>query len=137
MLSTEYDRITLDEGVTFQERQITELSGRRRTSNPRVEELMGGAGVRIGSNPGGEGHGYLRAAYITKDPDPFDYPDYDPAMYHFIPAWLRDNPYADKNYEKTLKQQQKDRARQLLEGDWNAYMGAFMPMFQKEHVVTE
>ncbi len=135
LLSTEYDRIYFDEGTTFMERQLTEISGRRRTNNPIVEDVMGGAGVRIGSNPGGVGHLYLQSAYITKDPDPFDYPDYDPAMYQFIPAFLRDNPYADKNYEKTLKQQQRDRAKQLLDGDWSAYMSQFFGAFSAEHVL--
>ena len=137
LLSTEYDRITLDEGVTFMERQITEISGRRRTSNPLVKRLMGGAGVRIGTNPGGEGHDYLHSAYIKHDLDPFDYPKYNPALYQFIPAFLRDNPYADDEYEETLEQQHKDRAKQLLDGDWNAYMGSFLPMFNQSHIVTD
>lgn len=129
MLSTEYDRICFDEGTTFEEKQLSEISSRARTSNTAVDEFAGGAAVRIGTNPGGVGAPYLYDTFIAKEPDRDVYPDYDPSLYHFIPATVFDNPYLDQKYISRLKQLPKSRQKQLLDGDWGAFEGQFFPMF--------
>ncbi len=134
MLSREYDHIVFDEGTTFDRTQLLEISSRARSTKPLVHQ-RGGEFVRIGSNPGGPGHVFLREFFIDKNPDPSEFPDYRAQDYAFMPGLLQDNPYLSPNYVLRLLQLEPERRDQLIDGDWTVFAGAFFGEFSlKKHV---
>lgn len=131
LLSTEYDDIRIDEASTFEGKLIREIGSRARSAKPAVVE-RGGAYFRLGSNPGGVGALYLRDAYITKSLDLDEFPDYDASEYAFIPAKVSDNPFLDPTYEKELRQLDRGRREQLLDGSWDVFVGQFFADFSAD-----
>ena len=124
-LSTEYDHIIFDEGSTFDEEPIREISSRARSAKPLVLE-RGGAFVRFGSNPGGPGALYLLEHFISQHPDPVEFPRYRPEFYSFIRARIDDNPYLSEDYESTRLDPLSDtRRKQLRDGDWSVFGSQF------------
>jgi hypothetical protein len=113
--------------------------------------------LRATTNPGGPGHGWVKAMYI--DPAPanttFDATNIEtgdvmvfPPSHaragqplfkrRFIPASLYDNPYllVDSSYEANLLSMPEMQRRQLLEGDWSIAEGAAFTEFRvSTHVV--
>jgi hypothetical protein len=97
----------------------------------------GGEYVRIGSNPGGPGHMFLREFFIDKNPDPDEFPDYMPEDYAFMPGLLQDNPYLAPSYLRRLLQLEPGRRNQLIDGDWSTFVGQHFEMFNPAiHVVN-
>ena len=136
LLSREYDHIILDEAVTFEGKQVLEISSRARSAKRLVEE-RGGPFVRIGSNPGGPGHLFLLDFFIDKTPNADEYPNYDSAEYAFQPGLYTDNPYLSPRYLKRLKQLEPARRKQLLEADWTVFSGQYFENFSKTtHMVA-
>lgn len=123
-LSTEYDRIMLDELVTFEMGAALEIMSRARTSKEAVK-AAGGAQVWAGSNPGGRGALWVKAFFVDRDVDREAFPKYNPHRYGYVHAKLDDNPYIDPAYRQTLEEMTPVRRRQLLEGDWLAFDGQF------------
>ena len=113
--------------------------------------------LRATTNPGGPGHGWVKAMYI--DPAPanttFDATNIETGdvmvfppnharagqplfKRRFIPASLYDNPYllVDSSYEANLLSMPEMQRRQLLEGDWSIAEGAAFTEFRvSTHVV--
>lgn len=88
------------------------------------------------SNPGGIGHAYLKRAFVVPSQKAklWRAGDDDGGMLRqFIPAKLSDNPSIDrKRYEANLKGLGSPAlVKSLLEGDWDAVVGAFFPEIQK------
>ena len=138
LLSTEYDDARIDEGSTFDPPLLREIPTRVRSTKPEVVARGCDGFVRIGSNPGGVGAQYLEDAYITKDVDRDEFPDYAPDEYTFIPARIVDNPYLSVAYEKELKQLDKKRRQQLLDGEWGVFEGQFFSLFDPSvHVISQ
>ena len=81
--------------------------------------------MRSASNPGGEGHDWVRQRYLIEDA---------PGRV-FIPARLQDNPYLDAAaYIENLAELFDDEREQLLEGNWDSVpLGA---VFQAEWFET-
>jgi hypothetical protein len=128
------------------------MRSRLRTTDPELPIFM-----RATTNPGGPGHGWVKAMFI--DPAPpnkeFDATDLDtglPLVYpdghakageplfsrKFIPASLYDNPYLsdDGAYEANLLSLPEMQRRQLLEGDWAVADGAAFQEFKlSTHVI--
>ena len=128
------------------------LRSRLRTTDPSLPIFM-----RATTNPGGNGHGWVKRAFI--DPAPANtkfvakdiesgkdlvYPDShekagEPLFYRrFIPASLADNPYLMEGgqYEANLLSLPEMQRRQLLEGDWNVADGAAFSEFRNSiHVI--
>lgn len=97
------------------------------------------------TNPGGPSAFWLRDMFIDKTPDFDKFPKmrpvfneqgvqikgYRPEEWDFIPARLADNPYMRDDYADTdLSVLSVMRYRQLAEGDWNAFAGAFFQEWQ-------
>jgi predicted phage terminase large subunit-like protein len=104
-----YQYVAFDELTQFTESQYRYLSSRVR----RLE----GSGIplrmRSASNPGGDGHDWVKARLVK--------PEMPTADRLFIPAKLDDNPHLDKvDYEKTLSSLHPYERQQLLEGNWDA-----------------
>ena len=138
-LSTEYDDITVDEGVQLQPDVLLELSTRARTSKAAVK-AAGGAHFVVVTNPGGPANGMLLDFFIDHTPDLDRYPAlrtaYDPAQWVFIPALLDDNPYLDPQYEQDLAVLSSWRYDQLRWGNFRVFAGQFFSTFnERRHVV--
>jgi hypothetical protein len=128
------------------------MRSRLRTTDPDLPIFM-----RATTNPGGPGHGWVKAMFIDPAPantpfpatdietgEPLAYPEKHekagkPLFYRrFIPATLRDNPYLfdDGTYEANLLSLPEMQRRQLLEGDWAIADGAAFPEFRQNiHVI--
>lgn len=112
--------------------------------------LRSGAGVPTGfratGNPGGPGHGWVKARYI--DPAPLGWrrlwsdfvnPFTREAVRKdriFIPSRLDNNRYLGADYVATLSMSgSPELVRAWLEGDWNVVAGAFFPEWGPRHIV--
>ena len=76
-----------------------------------------------------------RAGWLKKDFVQKGRPDS-----HFIKALPRDNPYLPKNYEDQLRKafgHNEALLKAYLEGDWDAFVGAFFETFSQKHVVYD
>lgn len=85
------------------------------------------------TNPVGPGKEYLKAAFVDGHlpGEIWQAPDDDGGLIRqFIPARLEDNPSIDRaSYSKRLKGLPPAYVTALLNGDWNATVGAFFPEF--------
>jgi phage terminase large subunit len=131
-LSAEFDVIAPDEIVTFDQDITLELFSRARSTNealfalrgrpaPDPEDELDGSFVLAGSNPGGRL--WVKDHWITKAPDPEEFPNYNPARWAFYDAKLQDNPYLKASYRQNLRDMRETRRRQLEEGDWDVFEG--------------
>lgn len=138
-LSAEYDAIAPDELVTFERDAMLELFTRARSTNTHLAEIRGntaealdGSLVMTATNPGGRGALWVKEFFIDQNPDPEEFPAYDPRRWRFYGARLDDNPYMAPGYKEALMGLRETRRRQLLEGDWNVFEGAFFSEFRAE-----
>jgi hypothetical protein len=105
-------------------------------------------GFRGTGNPGGPGHGWVKARYI--DPAPLGYEIITSEFRNpftgrivtrdrvFIPARLSDNAYLGDDYVATLSMVgSSELVRAWLEGDWNVIAGAFFGEFSLARHVVE
>jgi hypothetical protein len=105
--------------------------------------LRSGAGVPVGfratGNPGGPGHGWVRARYI--DPAPLGFKiikdDVSGLERVYIPSRVTDNRYLGEDYVQRLRASGSEQlVRAWLEGDWSIVDGAYFPEFSiARHVV--
>jgi hypothetical protein len=105
-------------------------------------------GFRATCNPGGPGHGWVKARYIEPGPWRIVRESFENPFTHetiqlsrvFIPARLSDNPrLLDNDPLYVAKLQQSGSAelvRAWLEGDWNIIEGAFFDNWSIRNVVT-
>lgn len=107
--------------------------------------LRSGAGVPVGfrctGNPGGPGHGWVKARYI--DPHPLGMKpitDDNGLQRVFIPSKVSDNKILlsrDPGYVNRIKASgSPELVKAWLDGDWNVVAGAFFPEFGIHHVVA-
>jgi hypothetical protein len=103
------------------------------------------------TNPGGPSARWLKDMFIDHAPDFEKYPalrpeydeetgeqvgGYQPEQWVYIAASLRDNPYMRPDYARTdLAVLTGVRYKQLAEGDWDAFEGQFLGMWdERVHV---
>lgn len=140
-LSAEYDVVAPDEVVTLDQDPTLELFARARTTNPVMFQVRGrpdpdpaqvldGAFVLAGTNPGGKL--WVKDHWITKAPDPEQFPHYNPERWAFYDAKLKDNPYLLGGYVSSLRDLREARRRQLEEGDWDVFEGQMFSEFQPQ-----
>lgn len=104
-----YQYIGFDELTQFSRSMYLYLSSRLR----RLEGSPVPLRLRGGSNPGGEGHDWVRERFV-------DIKSRESGA-AFLPARLRDNPYLDRtDYAETLSRLEPYERQMLLEGDWDA-----------------
>lgn len=112
--------------------------------------LRSGAGVpccfRATGNPGGPGHQWVKARYITPAPggrqiiadvyiNPYTGNQIERRRV-FIPAFVKDNPYLGDDYVATLQMTGSDNlVKAWLFGDWNIVEGAFFDNWSWRNVV--
>lgn len=116
--------------------------------------------IRLTSNPGGPGHGFLKRWFLRPTPEelggrpaprPFEIwrplplqndptpPERVPTR-QFIPAWFKDNialATADPYYLAKVYQLGGDKGRQLADGDWDADESMIVGgVWRERHVVS-
>jgi hypothetical protein len=83
-----------------------------------------------GTNPGGDGHAWVKKYWITKD--------YPPELeskrneFVLVRAKASDNPYVSPNYRESLLTLPPDMAKQVAHGDWDIYTGQYFPRWGPE-----
>ncbi len=141
-LSSQYDVIAPDELVTFDRDVMLELFSRARSTNEALFKLRGwadadpdlqldGSMVLTATNPGGRGARWVKDFFIDHEPDPEEFPHYEPHKWAFFQARVTDNPYVKAGYVKTLQDMREARRRQLLDGDWNIFEGQFFDTWRE------
>lgn len=126
-LGREFTDIAFDElGELAESEAWLRLKARVRSTDPSVPLRMRGS-----ANPGGPGHGWLKARYV--DPcgrqgervitDPND-PSWTIA---YVPGTALDNPSLPANYWDRLKDLPPALVKAWREGDWDAGLGLFYP----------
>lgn len=132
--SAEYGFIGFDELTHFTEFQYTYMLSRLRSTVPGVWPR-----IRAATNPGGEGHMWVKRRFVDPAPPNQVWTTEDGLTRCFIPATLYDNPYlleADPDYVKRLESLDEDSKRALLHGDWDVFAGqAFKEFDRSIHVV--
>lgn len=149
--------LAIDEGSHFTEFIVRYLISRLRSPRRGVPKLL-----RIGSNPGGPGHGFLKRWFIRpraeetgNRPTPIPFEVWRPLVppraagkvrpedmptRAFIPARFEDNKVLQETnpqYLANLYQIEGDYAKQLAEGDWDANEGMIVgSVWRESHLVT-
>ena len=132
----EYQYIAFDELTHFREEQYLYLLSRCRTVFPELRCY-----IRAATNPGGPGHGWVKARFI--DPTRSgEHPYVDPKTgltRYFVPARVQDNPYlmkADPDYLKRLELLPEIQKKMLLYGDWDVFAGQIFTEWDRgAHVI--
>ncbi|MFA6335806.1 MAG: phage terminase large subunit [Bacteroidales bacterium] len=118
----EFHFIAFDELTQFSETQYSYLFSRLR----RLENSSVPLRIRAASNPGGVGHEWVKARFITPRPD-----DMKANNRFFIPASLDDNPFIDQAaYEESLEALDPITKAQLKDGNWDIVANG--NMFKRE-----
>jgi len=98
-LSSEFGAIYFDELSTFTLNMFLQIGSSARGP----EDAPYTAIIRAGTNPIGEGSGWVKQWFIDKVVDYSKFPDYDPADYHAIHSVYTDNHHLNRqDYEKKL-----------------------------------
>lgn len=109
--------VGFDELTQFPEGSYTYIafSRRRRTLASKVPLR-----VRATSNPGGEGHDWVRQRFIEEGERVETAASYLSTARAFVPSKLRDNPHIDADeYVKDLQELHPYERAMLLDGDWD------------------
>lgn len=125
--SAEFQRINFDELTHFLEGPYTYLISRCR----RRKGIDVSPAVRAGSNPGGEGHEWVKRRFVDAETR---------GERVFMPAGLRDNPYLDEaEYRAALMNLPETERRQLLEGVWEAgpVEGAYYDRWMRDAIEAQ
>lgn len=129
----QYQMLVFDELTLTPPDVVAFLESRLRSGRAEVPVL----GVRAGTNPGGPGHGPVKARYV----DSTDYgarvaTDERGRTVRFIPSKLADNPHVNREYADDLKALPEKLRRAFLEGDWDSFMGqAFAEWRHERHTL--
>lgn len=105
-------------------------------------------GFRGTGNPGGPGHGWVKARYISPDPagwkiieEPFVNPFTQATEIKqriFIPGKITDHDLLGSDYIANLQMSgSPEMVRAWLEGDWDVVAGAYFPEFSRGRHVLE
>lgn len=124
-LSTEYDAAFFDELTTFPLNMYRMIESRvgRRAGMPWT--------IAAGTNPVGIGAAWVKALWITKDPDPDEAPNYDPNQYAYVPAGVEDNPSLSPDYALKLENLPSEALRRAYRyGSWEFLEGQFFSQFR-------
>ena len=132
--SSEYDVIRFDELTHFTESQYIYLLSRVRGANDFPKQ------IKSTTNPGGIGHGWVKARFIDPSPSGRSFIGEDGMERIFIPSRLDDNLFltrGDPSYRKRLSALPEKERRALLHGDWNIFDGQYFSEFNADRHVVE
>ena len=131
--SAEYDVIRFDELTHFTESQYVYLISRVRGANSYPKQ------VKSSTNPGGIGHGWVKARFVDPSPSDTRFIGDDGMERIFIPSLLKDNRFlaeGDPKYCERLLALPDREKKALLYGDWNIFEGQYFTEFDpKRHII--
>lgn len=93
--------------------------------------------TRSGSNPGNIGHGWVKRRFVDPCPDGMKVIRQGNNKRIFIPATIRDNPYAPEEYIQKLELLPEAEKAAKLYGKWDAYQGQVFDEFRDKHFPDE
>lgn len=129
----QYQLLVFDERTLTPPLVVTYLETRLRTGLAAVPVL----GIRSSANPGGPGHGAVRAKYV-------DATDYGRAVVtdkrgrtvRFIRSSMLDNPHLNEEYKADLALLPEEQRKAMRDGDWGAFAGQmFRELSRDRHVI--
>lgn len=126
--SAEYDQIRFDELTHFTEAQYVYLISRLRGANDFPKQ------VKSSTNPGGVGHGWVKARFIDSHAPEEGFVGDDGMSRIFIPSYLSDNKFLELNdtaYRARLLALPERERRALLYGDWDIFEGQYFSEFDR------
>ncbi len=130
-----YQKVTFDERTLIPPEAVSMLVDERvRSGNASVPVV----GVRSGTNPGGVGHGAVKARYIdATDHGAKVVTDDSGRTVRFIQAKVEHNPHLDAGYHARLDAiSDPGRRKAMRDGDWDCFAGQFFGQWRYErHVV--
>jgi len=121
----QYDIIYIDEATNFTEYQLKAIAACNRGVNDFPKRIY------YTCNPGGQGHGYIKRLFITKNYEEGE----DPNDYSFTQALVQDNKAlmeADPEYVKHLEALPPKIREAWLMGSWDVYSGQFFEEFRDD-----
>ena len=131
--SAEYDVIRFDELTHFTESQYVYLLSRVRGVGNIPKQ------VKSSTNPGGIGHGWVKARFVDPSPYGKSFMGEDGMKRIFIPSLLSDNKFlseGDPGYRQRLLALPERERKALLYGDWNIFEGQYFTEFNPTlHVI--
>lgn len=140
----EIHALIIDELTHFTDFQYRYLRGRCRTGALNIPHGVHWKFPRIlaGSNPGGIGHNWVKAAFIDASPPMKEYQTTDDEggyIRQFIPALLQDNPTINQDeYRRSLKGLGNDLlVKAMLDGSWDIVAGGMFDDVWSPQVVRE
>lgn len=129
----QYQKLTFDERTLTHPDVVSFLESRLRSGRADVPVI----GIRSGTNPGGPGHGKVKARYI----EPTNYgqhvvTDERGRTVRFIPSKLSDNPHVNPEYATDLLALDGKLRAAFLDGNWDVFAGMMFPELSRDrHVV--
>lgn len=130
--TNEYHYIGIDEASQQNEFRLRFIPSRLRTTTKDLPVIY-----RLGSNPGGPGHVYLRDRFVKPCPGGNvilkDLKTKQSRI--FIPSKLQDNPHLmneDPNYINRLQMLPEGEREAKMNGDWFAFSGQVFSEFRSE-----
>jgi phage terminase large subunit len=136
-LSSAYEAVYLDEAATFTQKQAMGVQSRLRST---LSDLCM---FRCLSNPGGAQTLWLKRFFIDRAVGPEEHEGYQPEEWAFISSKLWDNPYymdpdgTWSKYARRLQGYGPERARQMLDGDFDVIAGQFFGEFRRDLHVAD
>lgn len=121
-LSSEFGAIYFDELSTFSLKMFLDISSCARAP----EDVPYVAVVRGGTNPIGEGSGWVKTWFIDKKVNFIEFPDYNPNDFKAIHSIYTDNPHINQTaYKGRLQNLSKHERDAYLAGRWIDVDGYF------------
>lgn len=129
----QYQELLIDERTLIPPEVVEFLSSRIRSGRADIPVL----GIRSAGNPGGPGHGDMKARYVEKTQHgTVTYLDERDRAVRFIPSRLADNPHLNPEYERDLDALPVAMRKAFKEGDWDSFVGqVFEEWNYDRHVV--
>jgi hypothetical protein len=131
----EYQLVILDERTLIPPDAVSIVIDERIRSGSRRIPILG---VRSGTNPGGPGHGPVKARYIdATDRGRHTYTDEQGRTVRFIQARVVDNPQVDAGYMSRLDGiPDPNRRAAMRDGDWDSFAGMAFPEWRADRIVV-
>jgi hypothetical protein len=116
----QYQLLVFDERTLLAPDVVSFLESRLRSGRADIPVL----GIRSSSNPGGPGHGAVKARYIAATNYGADViTDGRGRTVRFIPSKLADNPHLNPEYARDLAALDPKLRKAFLDGDWDVFAG--------------
>ncbi len=130
----QYQRLLFDELTLTPPDVIAYLESRLRSGRADIPVL----GVRAASNPGGPGHGSVKARYIESTGyGTTVVTDIRGRTVRFIPSKLTDNPHVNPEYASDLDALPEQMRLAFRDGNWDVFAGQMFPELDRDRHVLD